>query len=140
MLRHQSEMKTETFVNCHEGTGELLCRWALARGDSQLGIQFMHDDVIEPGASIGEHRHDDEEVYFVVDGHGTMLLDGQSVPIGPGDVAMVQPGHTHGLLNSTDGPKRLIVICVKYARPARGVPSGDQTTNGNFLTSSVIAL
>ena len=59
MFRRQSEMKAETVTNCHEGTGRLLGRTVLAKGDSDLGIRFMHDDLLEPGATIGEHHHDD---------------------------------------------------------------------------------
>ncbi len=119
MLRRQSEMKAAVLADCHDGTGKLDCRTVLAGGDSELGIRFMHDDVIEPGASIGEHLHrDDEEVYFVVEGRGTMILDGQKSPIGPGDVSLVRRGHTHGLVNSPAGPMRLIVFCVRP--PAAG--------------------
>ena len=114
MLRRQSEMETQVLVNCHEGTGNVHCRTVLRAADSELGIRFMHDDVIEPGASIGEHLHrDEEEVYFVVEGHGTMILDGQRFGIGPGDVSLVGRGHSHGLENSPDGPMRLVVYCVK---------------------------
>jgi mannose-6-phosphate isomerase-like protein (cupin superfamily) len=117
VLRRRSEMKTDTLVNCHEGTGQLACRTVLSKGDSS-GVRYMHDDLIEPNASIGEHLHrDDEEVYFVVEGRGTMILDGQRFPIGPGDVSLVTPGHSHGLVNS-DKPMRLIVICVKPNAPA----------------------
>ncbi len=113
MLRRQSDMKLGVLADCHDGRGNVHCRTVLGRDDSGLGVRFMHDDVIEPGASIGEHRHQhDEEVYFVVEGRGTMLLDGQRFPIGPGDVSVVRPGHSHGLVNSPDSPMRLIVFCV----------------------------
>ena len=42
----------------------------------------------------------------MVDGYGTMILDGQPFEMGPGDVSLVKPGHTHGLVNSSDGPMR----------------------------------
>ena len=118
MLRRQSEMKLAVLANCHDGRGNVHCRTVLARGDSELDIRFMHDDVIEPAASIGEHRHEhDEEVYFVVEGQGTMILDGQRFPIGPGDVSVVRPGHSHGLVNCPAAPMRLLVFCVGPEKP-----------------------
>ena len=113
MLRRRSEMPCDAVERCHDGEGALSCRKVLGGGDSDVGIAFMHDDVLEPGARIGEHRHDgNEEIYFVVEGCGTMLLDGESFPIGPGDVSLVQSGHTHGIVNSPDGEMRLLVLCV----------------------------
>ena len=114
MLRRQSEMNETVLDKCHEGEGKLLCRTVLEPADSGLGIQFMHDDVLEPGTTIGEHRHEDEEeVYFVVEGRGTMILDGEVEPIGPGDVSLVRRGHSHGIMNSEAGRMRLLVFCVR---------------------------
>ena len=105
-----------TIANCHDGLGELLCRTVLNEGDSDVGIRFVHDDVMPPGASIGEHEHtDDEELYLVVSGHGTMIMDGVPTPMGPGDASLVKRGHTHALINGPDEPMRLIVVCVKPA-------------------------
>ena len=113
MLRKRSEMSQKTFAACHGGEGDVLAHLVLSKTDSRQGVQWMHDDILPPGVSIGEHRHDNnEEIYFVVEGHGTMILDGANFPIGPGDVSVVHPGHTHGLLNSDKEPMRLIVICV----------------------------
>ncbi|MEO1130883.1 MAG: cupin domain-containing protein [Planctomycetota bacterium] len=114
MQREQRAMHSEPIDACHGGVGRLLCRVVMEEGESDVGIRFMHDDVLEPGASIGEHLHaDDEEIYFVVEGSGTMILDGAQRPIGPGDVSLVKRGHTHGIVNSQDGPMRLIVVCVE---------------------------
>ena len=116
MLRKQSEMQKKTFTTCHQGIGDVHAHLVLSKEDSENGVQWMHDDTLPPGVSIGEHRHDgSEEIYFVVEGHGTMILDGKSFPIGPGDVSVVHSGHTHGLINSSKGSLRLIVVCVSQA-------------------------
>ena len=113
MLRKQSEIPLKTFTRCHEGSGDCHARLVLSKPDSQLGLLWMHDDTLPPGATIGEHRHDDnEELYYVLEGHGTMILDGQRSPIGAGDVSVVHPGHTHGIENSNDSAMRLLVVCV----------------------------
>jgi len=114
MLRSRADMQNACFDNCHDGQGRIAAHIVLDASDSNLGIRFMHDDVLEPGAGIGEHLHKgNEEVYFVVEGHGTMILDGQEHPFGPGDVSVVKSGHTHGLVNSAKGPMRLLVFCVE---------------------------
>ncbi|OGV67214.1 MAG: hypothetical protein A3K19_26220 [Lentisphaerae bacterium RIFOXYB12_FULL_65_16] len=124
MIKHHRDMPHQRYERCHDGKGWLDCFTVLSGRDSEHGITFMHDDVLDPGAVIGEHPHHDcEEIYFVVEGHGTMLLDRQSIPVGPGDVSLVESGHSHGIANSSDGPMRLVVVGVKRP-PARaaGVP------------------
>jgi uncharacterized cupin superfamily protein len=110
MFRKQSEMPTQWLENCHGGVGRLLLKEALGKGDSELGIRFMHDDLLEPGASIGEHAHNDEEIYFVVEGNGSLILDGVAQPTSAGDVSLVQRGHSHGIVNTGAAPMRLLVV------------------------------
>jgi mannose-6-phosphate isomerase-like protein (cupin superfamily) len=68
---------------------------------------------VAPNATIGEHAHaDDEEIYFVLEGRGTIILDGKRFPIGPGDLAVTSAGHSHGLVNGP-APMRLVVACAR---------------------------
>jgi mannose-6-phosphate isomerase-like protein (cupin superfamily) len=114
MFRKRKDMEQKTLFNCHDGVGDVLCTYLLRAGDSQSGIRFVHDDIIQPGSSIGEHEHiGEEELYYILEGHGTMILDGEPLPIGPGDVSLVRSGHTHGLINTGDHDMRLLVLCVK---------------------------
>ena len=114
MFRRADEMRSREIEACHDGQGKLLCRTVLERGDSDLGIQFMHSAILEPGAIIGEHPHDaSEEVYLVIEGKGIMILDGDRFPIGPGDVCLVESGHSHGIINAPETEMWLLVICVK---------------------------
>jgi mannose-6-phosphate isomerase-like protein (cupin superfamily) len=114
MIVKRSEADPHRIERCHEGLGALQCTELLAEYRREgPGIKFCHDDVLEPGASIGEHRHDgDEEVYVILDGRGTAVMDGRRVPVGPGDLMLTRSGHTHGLINSPDAPMRLIVVGV----------------------------
>jgi len=119
-VRLHSDMQHNRLERCHDGNGYLDCFSVLTGRDSEHGITFMHDDILDPGATIGEHPHTDcEEICFVVDGHGSLLLDGRAHPVGPGDVSLVSSGHCHGIVNSIDGPMRLIVIGVKHQERER---------------------
>lgn len=111
MIRSRNEMKKEIVDNCHDGKGKLELAHVLAGEDSDIGISFFHDDILEPGTLIGEHEHrDNEEIYFIVEGNGFMIFDGERYPVGPGDVSLVKHGHTHGIINSDKGKMRLLVI------------------------------
>ncbi len=113
MIRTTREMDAKQIEGCHGGTGPIQCRVALTGTDGQTGLCFLHDDRIPPGSTIAEHRHDDnEEIYLIVEGSGTLLLDGERIPVTDGDVSLVERGHTHGLENTSDRDLRLIVICI----------------------------
>jgi mannose-6-phosphate isomerase-like protein (cupin superfamily) len=54
-----------------------------------------------PGQELPVHVHDHEhEVFDVLAGRGTMLLDGESVELKPGDTVFVPAGVHHGFKNT----------------------------------------
>ena len=111
MFRSQKEMKCQVFDNCHDGVGAVNCRHVIEGSDSELGFNFMHDDSVEPGASIGQHVHNGtEEIYYLLEGNGIMIMDGEEISMSKGDVSLVKSGHSHGLVNTGDLPMRLLVI------------------------------
>ena len=61
MFRPQSEMKKRTFAKCHDGIGDLTAHLVLSKEDSEMGVQYMHDDILPLGVSIREHRHEGNE-------------------------------------------------------------------------------
>lgn len=48
--------------------------------------------IYEPGESNNRHKQgEQEELYFVLDGTGTMEVDGETFALSPGDIVVVQP-------------------------------------------------
>lgn len=99
-------------VVAHDGQGKIsAARVVAARAGG--GAEFIDLVVVPPGCSIGEHTHGaDEETYVIVDGSGTMTIDGTSLVVGPGDVVVNRAGGTHGLRNTGADPLRLVVVDV----------------------------
>lgn len=99
----------------HGGIGVLL---ASRVREGRRGSSIRHIDlvVLEPGATIGAHRHaaDNEEIYVVVSGHGRMLIEDAWVPVGSGCVIPNPPRGRHGFVNNSDGEVRLVVIEVEH--------------------------
>ncbi len=113
MLLQPTSSTPAKVTNCHDGQGVLWCTELLgdyAKTDG--GFKFIHDNRLEPGASIGEHRHErDEELYVILSGSGTMKIDGVERPVGPGDLCLTRIGHSHDLVNRGDTPLHFLVIC-----------------------------
>lgn len=105
-------------VQAHAGDG--LIRFArIADGATLAGAcNFIDYAELPPGASIGRHRHgeDEEELYLVLSGAGTMWRDGQSFAVREGDLVRNPPGGEHGLRNDGAVPLRLFVFELRVAR------------------------
>jgi uncharacterized cupin superfamily protein len=61
-----------------------------------LGVRAfgMYQVELPPGAETVRHDHMDdraEDVYAIVDGTGTVVVDGREVPVGPGEFIAVTP-------------------------------------------------
>jgi mannose-6-phosphate isomerase-like protein (cupin superfamily) len=105
-------------VVAHGGEGSIGFRRVFDRADFAGPLHFVDYAVLPPGASIGRHTHGrDEELYLVLEGSGTMHLDGQEFRVGPGSVILNRAGGTHGLRNDSDAPLRLFVVEVGLGRP-----------------------
>ena len=115
MIIRKNAGQLKQFNNCDEGQG--LLWWSEMLADYQKttpGYKFIHDNVIEPGASIGEHTHQvDEEIYVILTGRGVMKIDGVDQEVSEGDVCLTRSGHSHSLTNSLEGPMHFLVICTK---------------------------
>ena len=115
LLVRRNEMVRRDLPGCHGGEGAL--DFTSILGEPHLSgrsLRFVHDDVLPPGVSIGYHRHDSgEEYYLVLSGHGTMQLDGGEFAVGPGDITAVFAGGSHGLMNTSDSDLRVIVFLVE---------------------------
>jgi quercetin dioxygenase-like cupin family protein len=100
-------------VVAHDGEGLISAARVLSDGAGG-GAEFVDLVVVPPGATIGEHTHGgDEETYVIIDGSGTMAVDGTELAVGPGDVVVNRAGGTHGLRNTGEGPLRLVVLDVR---------------------------
>ncbi len=113
MLIKRSQANSVKIENCHEGSGIVHCTDYIGDYEKKTpGFKFVHDDIIEPGTTIGEHTHtDDEEIYFIAEGNGTMVIDGEKKPVKAGDFIITRKGHSHGLINDSKEQMRIFVAC-----------------------------
>lgn len=58
--------------------------------------QSLAEASIPAGGRTRRHRHrDSEEFYFLLEGRGTMEIDGETHGIGPGDAILIPAGAWH---------------------------------------------
>lgn len=76
------------------------------------GVQSLAEATLAPGQSTQRHRHLlSEEIYLLVEGGGTMELDGEEREVRADDAILIPAGAWHTL---TAGPQgvRLLCCCV----------------------------
>lgn len=91
-------------------------RVRVALGVSAFGINHIHLPPNGQGSEHDESRSGQEEVYFVLDGGGTMAVDQELVELKPQRYVFVPPGVTRQVRAGADG---VSFICVG-APPGRG--------------------
>jgi len=83
-------------------------------GFSRRGLQRPENDVatlhvVEISEDAREHYHKSmSEIYFVLEGTGEILLDGQSYPVKPGSAILIGPGTRH----KAKGKLKVIVVVI----------------------------
>ena len=90
------------------GTGTLSAQYAFTR-DKALKDQAIKEIswlTLPPGASIGYHKHiNNEDTYIIVSGEGVFKdKDGKDYAVKAGDVTIVRKGESHGLANTGKEP------------------------------------
>lgn len=93
-------------------------QWSDDRG--QIGFRTLFGDgerptdtltagtaELEPGGWLRHHRHGPAEVYYVLEGEGAVVLDGEERVVGVGDAVFVPGGAEHAVRNTGDGRFRV---------------------------------
>lgn len=64
---------------------------------------------IPPGGEIGSEVHpDNDQVLFLVDGEGTVILNGEESTFKKGDLVLVKAGTEHNFITEGDEPMKII--------------------------------
>ncbi|ANZ43823.1 cupin domain-containing protein [Cloacibacillus porcorum] len=109
----RQDEKPEITANLRGGSGE--ARIFASPLISSCGpLTFASRIELAPGASIGLHRHeDDEEVYAVVSGEGLYIYDGGECPAHAGDIFTTKKGMSHALKNCGGVPLIFFAVVAK---------------------------
>ena len=84
----------------------------LSLGNSVLERLSIAKITIPSRTSVEKHYHlQSEEVYQIIDGEGTMLLDQATRKVGPGEVVPIPQGTWHSIDNQSDQDLFMIVTC-----------------------------
>ncbi len=100
----------------HESEGEVspdICGIAVeivnpkSAGSKNLSFAKL---IIRPGEKSQRHYHAKmEEIYYILNGHGKIIIDGKSYSVMPGHAIFLPVGARHQIFNT--GKSDLIFVC-----------------------------
>jgi uncharacterized cupin superfamily protein len=97
----------------HRDECETTGSWTLIRrtlGVEAFGLNLVD---IEPGDQIPEHDEtgrDQEEVFYVVSGAPTLVIDGEDHPARAGTFARLDPDHSRTVRNDGDEQASVLIL------------------------------
>jgi uncharacterized cupin superfamily protein len=105
--------ETDRLTIMHRDEFERTGGWALARRSLGLSAFGMNIVDIEPGASIPEHDEkdrDQEEVFIVLSGSPSLVVDGEEHPAPTGTFARLDPEPVRTVVNHGDEPASVLIV------------------------------
>ena len=90
-------------------------RTVVKRGDTTVpGREAIIAHVeIAPGATVGRHTHAGEEISYILEGEGEVLMEGQApLKVKAGDGFIVPGGTKHDARNTGSQPLKLVAVYV----------------------------
>jgi mannose-6-phosphate isomerase-like protein (cupin superfamily) len=90
----------------HNGGGETTA-YSYFANERGLALVFRKR-ALHAGSAIGYHRNDEDEIYYVLSGHGELTLNGVRQLVGPGTAILTRAGDSHGLRQL--GAEDLVII------------------------------
>jgi len=111
MIRRSDE-KTVAVKQMFGGQGQSRMQQILNGADEMYGKGRVFSHVIlEKNCEVGWHIHNgDGETYYVLKGKGEYNDNGTVVELYPGDVAFVDDGEGHSIINREDEPLEMIAL------------------------------
>lgn len=104
---------TPAFDIAHRDSFERTGNWLLARRSLGVGSFGLNIVEIPPGESIPEHDElgrDQEEVFAVLDGTATFIVDGQELEAPAGTYLRLDPAPTRTARNDGADAVQLLII------------------------------
>jgi quercetin dioxygenase-like cupin family protein len=93
------------------GTGAVRIRHFFKKEELGSPLRLLAELILEPGTSIGMHRHEkEEEIFVIVSGSGEVAGDdGRWHPVRAGDAILTCSGESHTVRATTE---TLVIIAV----------------------------
>ena len=110
MIRNFYEVSKRQ-ITSHEGEGKVELYEMWDKPEFNDNVDFFDRVVMPPKTSMGYHKHENTtEMYIILEGTGTITIEGEEHAIKKGDMIKNPPYGSHGLKNDSDSDLDLLVL------------------------------
>ena len=111
MIKRKSEIQGEALPNFKGGIGHITVYPFLTDQEARGAGRLFIKSVIEPGNSIGLHKHEgDMETYYILAGKALISDDGADVVLEAGDCHICPDGQAHSIKSVGEDTLEYIAI------------------------------
>lgn len=101
----------------YEAEDKAVAREIASPRNSKAERMSIAEIIIPAGVEVVPHHHLMEEVYYIVSGSGTMMVDDETAVVQAGESVVIAPHQWHTIRNHTDEELRMIVTCAPSWAP-----------------------
>ena len=110
VFRTVADSRPESWSSPERGT---VTWWEFFGGDSSPTSDItagLAEIPVGAAAPPRGHHHDAAEMYYIVSGHGNVVVDGRATAVGPGTAIWIPADVEHFAHNTGDEPLRLLYV------------------------------
>ncbi len=112
MIKRYESMTENVKVNMRGGDGQAVIREVFDKGEYKGAARLVATITLEPGCSIGEHIHEnEEEIFYIIEGTATYDDNGEIRTLKKGDSCICLGSQKHSIANRTED-ETLVVFAV----------------------------
>ena len=120
MFKKASEYRQFKAERIHGGSGVTVIDHVMEKTELLANCSLFAKVTLEPGCSVGYHRHDqEEEVYYILSGQGVVNDGGDIRTLYPGDSVYTGNGGSHSIENQGNEPLEFLAVVLTYQPPER---------------------
>jgi len=114
MVIRRCDMKTEDKEHMRNGEGSTHLIY-MVDASTQQNTRMFAELTLNPGCSVGYHKHESEtEYFFILSGTGIVNDNGKEVQVKQGDSIITGHGASHSIKNTGSVPLVFHAIIVTY--------------------------
>ena len=87
-----------------------ITKYLIDTGIEPQQLRMHISEVPAGGRSHPPHEHAGVEAFYILEGHGTIEVEGEQHSLGPNEVILLDASKPHGLSNAGTVPMRYLVI------------------------------
>ena len=114
MIHRSNEYRSDIREKMRDGNGSVKIEH-LWEKELNSPTRMFSRITLEPGCSIGFHRHEnEEEIFYIISGPATADDNGKTVTLHPGESILTGNGDGHAIANNGDEDLVMMAVIIRF--------------------------